>query len=240
MLSVIMLHYGDHQLEMTHKAIANLDKVTEGDYELILWVNGGYEDESTDSLRHYKTCLGTQERLSLAAAYNLAALNADGDKLCIIHNDCFPEKGWDQLMLGALSDTNIVFPQVKENETIAAARGIPPAPKGMPPSCCFMLTRRLLDALWGWDEQFEFCHFEDLDLFQRAGELVRSTANVFHLRGVTRADQAEAANEAFIKNSVRYAEKHGYGVPYPTLGEKNERIHRGIERRRCDLPTDPV
>lgn len=240
-----MLHYGDNQLDLTRRAIQHLKDCTVEPYELIVWVNGGWQDESVDCIRHMAQVMGTKERLSIAAAYNLAVKNARGTKICIIHNDCFPSDGWDTVLLGALSERNIVFPTVDTNEELAAARGIPPAPKGMPPSCCFMISRKFLDELGGWDEQFEFCHFEDLDLFQRAldagGKLVRGGTRVMHIRGVTRADQVDEANRAYDINKYKYADKHGYGIPYPTIGEfENEQVDRGSECRHRDVPRDSV
>jgi GT2 family glycosyltransferase len=245
MLSIIMLHYGDRQVDMTRRAIQHLKETTAEPYELLVWVNGGWKDESIDSIRHMAQVMGTDERLGLAAAYNLALKNATGNKVCIIHNDCFPSDGWDTILLGALSEKNIVFPTVDTNDELAAARGIPAAPKGMPPSCCFMISRKFLNELGGWDEQFEFCHFEDLDLFQRAldagGKLVRGGTRVLHLRGVTRADQVDKANQAYEVNKYKYAEKHGYGVPYPTIGDiENECMDRRDECGHRDIPSDSI
>jgi len=52
-----------------------------------------------------------------------------------------------------------------------------------------------------------------MDLFKRATEkgmrLVQCPEKVFHLRGVTRVHESTLANEAFKKNELRYARKHG-------------------------------
>lgn len=238
MFSILMLHYGENQVEMTCSAIETIKQNTIGEYELLVWVNGGVQEKSNEELAdRHEYVLGTEERVGLARAYNAAANYLKGDVICVLHNDCFVEAGWDAPLEEVALEGHVAFPVVKENPQIAAARGVPAVPEWMPPSCCFAISREKLEKLGGWDEQFEFCHFEDMDLFQRAKlagmRLIQVPGTVFHLRGVTRADQADAANEAFKVNEKRYALKHGkreenkisYPLPVLELLEAKEDIN---------------
>jgi len=214
MLSIIMLTYGKEQMEMTCSAIQAVKQFTSGEYELLIWVNGDVSQEYVEPLADvHEYVLGSDERISLARAYNEALEYTRGDIICILHNDCFVEEGWAYPLVEEAEGGNIAFPVVKGNDAIAAARGVALVPDWMPPSCCFAVEREVLEHLGGWDEQFEFCHFEDMDLFHRATKqgirLVQVPSTVFHLRGVTRADQVDAANAAFKTNEKRYALKHG-------------------------------
>jgi len=214
LLSIIMLTYGEHQVDMTISAIQTIKQFTSEEYELLVWVNGdaeeGYVEPLADATEYV---LGTQERISLARAYNEALEYTKGDIICVLHNDCFVEEGWARPLIEEAENGNIAFPLVRQNAEIIAARGIALVPDWMPPSCCFAIGRETLEHLGGWDEQFEFCHFEDMDLFQRATNqgirLVQVPSTVFHIRGVTRADQGDKANAAFKANEKRYALKHG-------------------------------
>jgi len=214
MLSIVMLTYGENQVELACSAIDAIKLGTRGEYELLVWVNGDVDaDYNGDLTEHCDFVLGTNERLGIAQAYNVATNYLKGDVICVIHSDCFVEPGWETALIEAAQDGNIGFPIVKGNDDIAAARGIAVVPDWMPPSCCFAISRDYLEQLGGWDEQFEFCHFEDMDLFRRATKmgmrLVQVPSEVFHVRGVTRADQVDLANEAFRANEKRYAAKHG-------------------------------
>lgn len=224
MLSIIVLHYGEHQVDMTRQCLDVLRERTVGDHEIVLWVNG---DLSADYNRPLQPTLGTEERKSLAAAYNAALGHVHGDMVAILHNDCFVTQGWNLPLEKEALAGNVAFPVVETNREMAAARGVACVQDWMPPSCCFVIGKDELERLAGWDERFEFCHFEDMDLFKRATDagmrLVQCPATVMHIRGVTRADQVDAANAALKINELRYARKHGtregefYSAPLPVL-----------------------
>jgi GT2 family glycosyltransferase len=215
MLGVCILHYGEHQVDMTMQCVDRLKQSTKGEFDILVWVNGEInEPYNLPLVDHHDRVAGTQERYGLAAAYNKAMYHMRGDMFAILHNDCFVTDGWNVALEAEAANGNIAFPIVKTNEAIASARGVPPAPAWMPPSCCFVIGKDELETLHGWDGNFDFCHFEDMDLFKRATDagmrLVRCDSEVLHLRGVTRADQADLANEAFKINERKYIRKHGY------------------------------
>lgn len=240
MLSIVVLHYGDEQQDMASEAVRHVLANTTGEFELLVWVNGGtWDDDLVDPrLKVYESGY----RDGLAKAYNRAVLHTAGDSVCIMHNDCFVPPGWNDALESMADDEHIAFPVVETNDAIARARGIPSVPEWMPPSCCFVISRSLLFALKGWDEQFEFCHFEDMDLFYRAQlsgvQLIQCpSSTVFHLRGVTRAAEAKRANVAFQANQRLYILKHGTKKPDGTYEAEFPVMTLALGERATYRPT---
>ena len=230
MLSIIMLHYGDEHQPMAVEAIRHVLANTTGDFELLLWDNGGDWGSDIEDARLRVHASGYRD--SLARAYNRAVAQTTGDRICIIHNDCFVPPRWNERLMEIADDKTIAFPIVEMNEQSTKLRGVQPTVSWIPPSCCFVLTRSLLESIGGWDEQFEFCHFEDMDLFHRAQmsgvSLTQCPVTVFHIRGATRSVEAEArkANAAMMANQKLYVLKHGkpdkdgrWTAPMPVLAE---------------------
>lgn len=210
MLSVIVLHYGMNQVAMTKQCLDRIRDFTTAPFETVLWVNGEMSAPYNEIL---EARFGSEERLGLAAAYNRALEVATGDMIAVLHNDCFVPEGWNEVLEAEAACGNIAFPMIRTDEEFLALRGLSDVTGGVPPSCCFMLSREALIGLGGWDEQFEFCHYEDMDLFYRATKagmrLKQCPVTVFHVRGMTRVDQSEQANAALKPNELRYAQKHG-------------------------------
>lgn len=166
----------------------------------------------------------------LADAYNLL-VNAHSEPfIALVHNDCFVPEHWLETLCVAAAENGFAFPSVVTDGVEEAGRGLMPVAAGIPPSCCYVVTREAWSRLGGFDEQFEGCHFEDMDLFmraERAGYRLRQVPEVmvFHRRGTTRVLVSNQANEAFLRNQRIYTDKWGSGgtAPIPMLltGEAN-------------------
>jgi GT2 family glycosyltransferase len=82
----------------------------------------------------------------------------------------------------------------------------------MPPGCCFVITRRQWVSLNGFDEQFEFLHGEDVDLFTRATkmgiDLIQCDTTVRHKRGATRFLLPDCGVSTLQVNLKKWAMKH--------------------------------
>jgi hypothetical protein len=225
MLSIAMLVYAiTPEIEaMTRRNIDYLLAKTVGEFELRVLVNGGPVVSFPHSDRLVPIYMA--ERSSIAKAYNLAFSGAKGDHFACVHNDVTVPRGWNAAMQAVCED-GIAFPAVEEDEQECRSRGIGTTQKGFPTGCCFLLARETFEALGGFDEVYEGCHFEDTDLWMRAVEagrrLVRADVAVLHGRGKTRTALEDRANPDFHRNRLIYADKfrrEDGSVPIPTLQE---------------------
>jgi hypothetical protein len=225
MLTVAMLVYAiTPEIEaMTRANVETLLANTVGEFELRLLINGG----PVVSLAHDDRLVPIYmaERSSIAKAYNLAFSGALGDHFACVHNDVTVPHGWNAV-LQAVCEDGFAFPTVREDEQECFLRGIGTTQKGFPTGCCFLFARETYEALGGFDEVYEGCHFEDNDLWMRGVEagrkLVRGDVAVEHGRGKTRTALPDRANPDFHRNRLIYAERfrrEDGSVPIPTLQE---------------------
>ena len=210
--------------EMTRRNVATLLEHTVGEFELRVLFNGGPPVALPADDRLVPIYMA--ERSSIAKAYNLAFSQARGDTFACVHNDVTVPYGWDERMAEAVGD-GFAFPMVLEDAQDCAERGIGQTQAGFPTGCCFMFPRALYEALGGFDEQYEGCHFEDTDLWMRAlkdgRRLSRAAVVVTHGRGKTRTVLHDMGNTSFRRNQELYADKHRQAdgsVHIPTLQEQ--------------------
>ena len=170
------------------------------------------------------TVIAWEERLGLGEAYNRIINATDEPFICIMHNDCFISTGTLEPLIEQAEKTGFAFPRVRQDAEESIARGVQPTSSGIPPSCCYVVTREAWKALGGFDEEFRGCHFEDMDLFLRArmhgyGTPQVEDVEVFHRRGVTRSLTVDESNAAFLANRARYMSKWGSGniAPIPDV-----------------------
>jgi hypothetical protein len=226
MLSIAMLVYAITREieEMTLANVGALLRNTTGDFEVRLLINGG----PVIALPQHPNLVPIYmaERSSIAQAYNLAFSGAVGDTLACVHNDVTVPPGWNEPMQAACR-VGFAFPRVREDEQECLSRGVGTTQAGFPTGCCFMFPREVYDALMGFDEAFEGCHFEDTDLWMRGMDmgfrLARANVTVEHGRAKTRTVLPDAANAAFQRNRMIYADKHRRAdgsVHIPTLQEQ--------------------
>jgi predicted O-methyltransferase YrrM len=216
-MRIVMLHYGNGDaITMTNAATEQLKKVTKRPYRLDLIINGG--DDVTGALR--APAVHWPERLGLAAAYN-KVLREDDPRhatTVFLHNDCIVAPGWEDALEEVAFYGNCAFPKVINDPRSP----VPPAHPSTPPSCCWALPRSLWLKTKGFDEQYEFCHFEDFDIWLQCQDLgarlYRARTSVFHARGFTRAREAEDANAALVANHERFVKKWN-GMKQPVVEE---------------------
>ena len=223
MLTVAMLVYAiTPEIEgMTRRAVDALVANTTGDFELRVLVNGGPVMTFPPDPRIVPIYMA--ERASIAKAYNLAFSGARGEMFACVHNDVIVPPGWNEPLAAAAED-GFAFPAPIEDSAECALRGIKPLPANFPTGCCFMFPKAVYEALDGFDEAFEGCHFEDTDLWMRAinagRRLVRADVAVEHGRGKTRTALPDTGNTSFRRNKDLYMTKHELAdgsVPLPTL-----------------------
>ena len=200
---------------MTQGAVEAVLKATGDDAAVTVAFNGG--DWTPMAAHDRLTVVAWTTRLGLGQAYNEVANATHEPFLVFMHNDCFPpEDGgeWLERLAAAAACFGFAFPEVEEDGVDAAARGIQPTYKGCPPSCCYVVRRDVWGRLGGFDQIYEGCHFEDLDLFMR-GIQSRCTmaqvddVKVFHRRGMTRSVTVDESNAAFKRNADIYQRRWG-------------------------------
>lgn len=206
---------------MTRKNLARLLEHTTGEFEVRVLINGGPVISFPADERVVPIYIA--EPASIAKAYNMAFSMARGDTFACVHNDVSVPEGWNERMASAVG-TGFAFPMVLEDPVDCAERGIAPTQAGFPTGCCFMFARALYEAVGGFDEVFEGCHFEDTDLWMRAQRpLTRARVVVEHGRGKTRTELPDTGNTSFHRNKEIYIERHmrpDGSVPLPTLQEQ--------------------
>jgi hypothetical protein len=200
---------------MTQEAVTRALDSTPEDVGLTVAFNGGKPFPIEDHPRLKTLCWGT--RLGIAPAYNAAINATDEPFIGFLHNDCFvPRHGWIERLIEVAAEKGMAFPAVEHDQEELRARGMPTVPDAMPPSCCYVMTREAWNKVGGFDEKYQLCHFEDLDMFMRVREAGYTLArvgdvSVFHKRGVTRAMTVDESNTAFALNRALYASKWGIG-----------------------------
>lgn len=208
---------------MTRRNVETLLANTTGEFELRVLFNGGppmaleYDERLT--------CIYQSERSSIAHAYNLAFSCATGDYFAGVHNDVSLPEAWNEPLVEA-AQTGVAFPGVLEDARECAQRGVGTTQPTFPPGCCFVMRKALYEALGGFDERYEDCHFEDTDLWMRVlakGEpLTRAAVTVWHGRARTRTSLPDGGNTSFRRNKQIYIDRHARpdgSVPLPTLQE---------------------
>jgi len=199
---------------MTRAALDRVLDTVGHDARVVLGFNGGeaFPMPAHDQLH----VLHWPERLDLGKAYNRLAFASSAPFIVFVHNDCFvpDDQPWLERMAAAAAAFGLAFPHVEENVEEQAMRGVTPAYSGCPPSCCYVVRRDVFGRLGGFDDVYQGCHFEDLDLFMRASQLGCTMArvkdvSVFHRRALTRAALTDECNEAFRRNHLVYQARWG-------------------------------
>lgn len=216
--------------QMTREAVRSVAENTVGEYELILFKNGGAVLDWTiyeEGARGLQLSTDRGERLGLAEAYNLGFSKATGDVFCVLHNDVVLPKGWNVPLMEAAKKGCIAFPMVDESTSNCEHRGIPKTKEGQTTGACFMLSRESWESLHGYDEEYKGYHWEDTDLFYRAMNagirLVRCPVTIIHYRGATRTFTRAEGRRHFEKNMNYHQEKHG-GLHAPAISETPQEV----------------
>ena len=171
-LSVVVLAW--NKLELSRRCVDSIRSGTIGDYELIVVDNG-----STDGGAEYATAAADKavinsENLGFAPGNNSGLAVATGAHVAFVNNDTVLPAGWD-VSLTELLDTQLqigmVLPAVTAAGNPVTVRNEPGdavdtlLPFGEFPSGVVVVLRRSqIEALGGWNEEYERASGEDLDL----------------------------------------------------------------------------
>lgn len=232
MLSIVMLVYNCEPVisQMTREAVRSVRDNTVGDYELILFKNGGEVLDWTiyeEGIQGLQLATDRGERLGLATAYNRSFARTKGDVFCVLHNDVVLSEGWNTPLMEAAKKGCLAFPMVDESSSNCELRGIPRTKEWQTTGACFMLSRESWNMLGGYDEEYTGFHWEDTDLFYRAMNagirLVRCPVTIIHYRGATRTFTKNEERGHFEKNMSYHKEKHG-DLYAPAISETPQEV----------------
>lgn len=170
-----------NQLHYTKICIESIERFTPRDVRLI-FVDNASSDGTGDFLigLNNANVISNRENLGCSGAWNQGIAAASGaDWLIILNNDVIVSPGWIEGMLKAAERWNldIVSPGIREGlynydiESYAreyVARMHTTIRRGTVHGICFMVHRRVFDAIGRFDENFRIGQFEDKDFFLRA------------------------------------------------------------------------
>jgi N-acetylglucosaminyl-diphospho-decaprenol L-rhamnosyltransferase len=180
LVSIVIPLY--NQLAYTQGCLRSLRTTPPLHAEIIL-----VDNASSDGTGAYITTLNdvtiicNAENRGCSGAWNQGAQTASGEWIVILNNDVLLSAGWLEGLLEAAlrRGLDIVTPAIREGEynynIDTYARGLTSRMKnvirrGRVNGICFMVHRRVFDAIGGFDENFRIGQYEDTDFFLRASQ----------------------------------------------------------------------
>ena len=171
-LSVIVLAW--NQLELTRMCVQSVRSNTSSKYELIIVDNGSTDGGADYAADAADKVVINSGNLGFAAGNNSGLAVATGSHVAFVNNDTVLPAGWD-VSLTEILDTNLqtgmVLPAVTAAGNPVTVRSEPGEtietllPFGEFPSGVVVVLRRFqIEALGGWNEEYERASGEDLDL----------------------------------------------------------------------------
>lgn len=169
-----------NQLAYTKLCLESLARHREGIAEIIV-VDNGSADGSGDFLEGVGgiRLIRNAENRGCAAGWNQGVAASGGEWIVVLNNDVIVTAGWLQGMLDAARELalDVVTPAIREGEAdydpeawarefVQRMRGV--RRLGVADGICFMVRRRVFDAVGTFDEHFRIGQFEDIDFFRRA------------------------------------------------------------------------
>ena len=169
-----------NQVHYTRICLESLQSHGVGGARVLLIDNG-----STDGTAEYlASCRGVdvlsnRENLGCAGAWNQGVRESDTEWVLLLNNDVIVSPGWLEGLLSFALEHNldVVTPAIREGEynydiVEYSARFVKAMGQvsrmGVADGICFMVHRRVFQALGGFDENFRIGQFEDTDFFRRA------------------------------------------------------------------------
>lgn len=195
--------------------------------ETILIDDGSTEDISDLYPQVHKIIIHRKNQ-GIAPSWNDGIKIANGDYVVVINDDITVEIGWLDKLRQALED---------EDENMVSAPGVIGKQNGVGieqdylwfPGYCFMLSRKTIDTIGLFDEQFVPFNFEDTDYWTRVldsgGKLVRNyNTTIKHHEGhVLHTLNYDDVSE---ENKKKFIAKHGFDpIPVFYHGQSHDWKH---------------
>lgn len=169
-----------NQLHYTKKCIEGVLQTVKVDGRIIIVDNG-----STDGTAEYLASIPGIEvidnkyNLGVAVAWNQGVRAGEAEWVVLLNNDVILTEAWLEGLIGFATDERIdvVSPAIREGEcnydiaeysrSFVRLMGNV-ARRGIAEGICFMVHRRVFEAIGLFDEKFRIGQFEDTDFFRRA------------------------------------------------------------------------
>lgn len=177
-ISIVIPLY--NQLSYTKSCLASIQETTPQDAEIILLDNASSDGTGAYLATLSKvTAICNEVNLGCAGAWNQGISAASGEWIVILNNDVILSSGWIEGLLKAAEqwELDVVSPAIREGEqnynietnaleVTSHMSGV--IRRGTAHGICFMVHRRVFDAIGGFDENFRIGQYEDTDFFLRA------------------------------------------------------------------------
>jgi len=223
LVSIVIPLY--NQLAYTKECLLSLAITTPQNIEIIL-VDNASSDGTGDYLSTLSdvTIISNAENLGCSGAWNQGARAASGEWIMILNNDVLLSPDWLEGLLEAAvrHELDIVTPAIREGQhnydiqkyaLELTTRMGNVVRKGKANGICFMVNRRVFDAIGGFDENFRIGQYEDTDFFlraSRAGFRLGTVGSSFlhHFGSVTQKSiKAKTARPYAIENKAYFIRK---------------------------------
>jgi N-acetylglucosaminyl-diphospho-decaprenol L-rhamnosyltransferase len=219
-----------NQLAYTKLCLETLGRHREGVREVIV-IDNGSADGSGDWLAGipWIQLVRNAENRGCAAGWNQGVAAATGEWIVVLNNDVLLPEGWLKgLLAGAAAHRlDVVTPGIREGEASydleSWARAFVEKMRdalrpGVADGICFMVHRRVFDAVGTFDEHFRIGQFEDVDFFRRARDAgfrlgITGASFLHHFGSVTQKAirKAPAGGGYLAENRAYYRKKWRLG-----------------------------
>jgi GT2 family glycosyltransferase len=228
-LSVVVLAW--NQVELTRRCVESIRSGTRGDYELIIVDNASTDGGAVYAREAADRAVTNAENLGFAAGNNSGLAVASGRHVAFVNNDTVLPEGWDVPLTTILEiepQTGIVLPAVTAAGNPVTVRAEPGEtvevllPFGeFPSGVVVMLRRSQMEALGGWNEDYERASGEDLDLaftvWAHGLEVVLDTRVLVQHESQASMKQVPGLAALYRKNLDRFLERWEAGPEGPLV-----------------------
>ena len=244
-LSVVVLAW--NKLELTRRCVDSIRSGTSGDYELIVVDNGSTDGGADFAADAADKAVINSENLGFAAGNNSGLAVASGTYVAFVNNDTVLPGAWDVSLteiLDTRSQTGMVLPAVTAAGNPVTVRNEPGdtvetlLPFGeFPSGVVVMLRRSQLEALGGWNEEYERASGEDLDLaftvWAHGLDVVVDTRVLVEHASQASMKELPGLTDLYRKNLQRFLDRWDMGPDGPLLDTiGSEEYLRNLDRAR--------
>jgi N-acetylglucosaminyl-diphospho-decaprenol L-rhamnosyltransferase len=244
-----------NQLEFTRHCLDSLAPDIAAGVELIVVNNGSTDgtDACLSSLTGVKI-VRNEANLGCAKAWNQGAHLSTREWTAMMNNDVVVAPGWLEALVefAGATGAGIVSPALREGplnypfadyatEFVRRMRGV--RRLGEAHGICFMVRRRVFEAVGEFDENFRIGQFEEADFFLRArlaGIKLGTTGGAFfhHFGSITQnaireAPPAAADRSYYAENRAYYLRKWGFNR-LQRMAQRWQRRTRNWRRRNFE------
>ena len=244
-LSVVVLAW--NQFDLTRRCVESIRSGTRGDYELIMVDNASTDGGADYARETADKAVINEENLGFAAGNNSGLAVASGRIVAFVNNDTVLPPDWNVWLTGTIDTqekVGMVLPAVTAAGNPVTVRSEPGKtaevllPFGEFPSGVVVVMRRSqIEALGGWNENYERASGEDLDLaftvWAHGLDVVLDTRVLVEHESQASMRQVPGLTALYRRNLERFLDRWETGPDGPLLDRIDfEEYQRNLERAR--------